>query len=194
MEMYISRRAKHVHLVLSRPLASFDYEWWIIDILQKEWDTLDWLGKSSYITEKSRQLIHGVRLKLDYIIFRNIVNHEYWQRSTLRWNGECSSNRTLHKSCASIEKCILFSKKDEYFMSSREQYLHKIFLEWPAMLFLDIAYIFMKKNYPTVTRVRKQGPKHSLHKKWSFPVRISSVNVTKSAGNCWFGHIYWRNP
>ena len=34
----------------------------------------------------------------------------------------------------------------------------------------------------------------TLHKKWSFPLRISSVNVTKSAGNCGFGHIYWRNP
>ena len=32
-----------------------------------------------------------------------------------------------------------------------------------------------------------------LHKKWSFPLRISSVNVTKSAGNCRFGHIYWKN-
>ena len=29
----------------------------------------------------------------------------------------------------------------------------------------------------------------TLHKKWSFPLRISSVNVTKSAGN-----FYWRNP
>ena len=27
------------------------------------------------------------------------------------------------------------------------------------------------------------------HKKWSFPLRISSVNVTKSAENCGFGHI-----
>ena len=27
----------------------------------------------------------------------------------------------------------------------------------------------------------------TLHKKWIFPLRISSVN----AG---FGHIYWRNP
>ena len=34
----------------------------------------------------------------------------------------------------------------------------------------------------------------TLHKKQSFPLRISSVNVTKSAGNCRFGHIYWRNP
>ena len=30
--------------------------------------------------------------------------------------------------------------------------------------------------------------------KWSFPLTISSVNVTKSAGNCGFGHIYWRIP
>ena len=34
----------------------------------------------------------------------------------------------------------------------------------------------------------------SLHKKWSFPLRISSVNVTKSTITCGFGHIYWRNP
>ena len=30
----------------------------------------------------------------------------------------------------------------------------------------------------------------SLHKKWSFPLRISLVNVNKSAGNCGFVHIY----
>ena len=34
----------------------------------------------------------------------------------------------------------------------------------------------------------------TLHKKWSFLLRISSVNVTKSADFCGFGHIYWRNP
>ena len=27
----------------------------------------------------------------------------------------------------------------------------------------------------------------TLHKKWSFPLRISSVNVTKTTGNCGFG-------
>ena len=36
--------------------------------------------------------------------------------------------------------------------------------------------------------------KFPLHKKWSFPLKISSVNVTKSVENCGFGHIYWRNP
>ena len=29
----------------------------------------------------------------------------------------------------------------------------------------------------------------TLRKKWGFPLRISSVNVTKSAGNCRFGHL-----
>ena len=33
----------------------------------------------------------------------------------------------------------------------------------------------------------------TLHKKWSFPLGISSVNATKSAVYCGFGHIYWRN-
>ena len=33
----------------------------------------------------------------------------------------------------------------------------------------------------------------SLHKKWTFSLIISSVNVTKSAGNCGFGYIYWKN-
>ena len=33
----------------------------------------------------------------------------------------------------------------------------------------------------------------TLHKKWSFPLRISSVNVTKSAVSFGFGHIDWRN-
>ena len=34
----------------------------------------------------------------------------------------------------------------------------------------------------------------TLSKTWSFPLRISSVNTTKSTGNSGFGRIYWRNP
>ena len=32
----------------------------------------------------------------------------------------------------------------------------------------------------------------ALHKKWSFLLTISSVNMTKPAGG--FGHIYWKSP
>ena len=40
---------------------------------------------------------------------------------------------------------------------------------------------------------KSQARRHHCTKKWSFPLRISSVNVTKSAVSCGFGHIYWRN-
>ena len=33
----------------------------------------------------------------------------------------------------------------------------------------------------------------TLHKKWNFPLRVSSVNVRKSLVSCEFGQIYWRN-
>ena len=42
--------------------------------------------------------------------------------------------------------------------------------------------------------VREHGNTILGQKMKSFPLRISSVNVTKSAGNCGFGHIYRRNP
>ena len=35
---------------------------------------------------------------------------------------------------------------------------------------------------------------YTLRRKWRFPLRISSVIGSKSAGNCGFGHIYWRSP
>ena len=41
--------------------------------------------------------------------------------------------------------------------------------------------------FPDITR---RGNQYTLHKKRSFPFKISSVNVTKSTGNCRFGHIY----
>ena len=34
----------------------------------------------------------------------------------------------------------------------------------------------------------------TLHKKWSFPLWISPVNVTKSTVSWGFGHIYWWIP
>ena len=33
-----------------------------------------------------------------------------------------------------------------------------------------------------------------LHKNWSLSLEISFVNMTKCAGICGFGHIYWRRP
>ena len=49
---------------------------------------------------------------------------------------------------------------------------------------------FYVRNPVAISKTLKQ---HTAQKIWRFPLRISSVNVTKFAGNCGFGHIYWRN-
>ena len=36
--------------------------------------------------------------------------------------------------------------------------------------------------------------KNNIAHKWSSPLSVSSVNVTKSAVFCGFGQIYWKNP
>ena len=54
---------------------------------------------------------------------------------------------------------------------------------------LSLSYHFEKEIYQYVN-INQLAKKNTLHKKWSFPWRISSVDAT---GNCAFGHIYWRN-
>ena len=45
-------------------------------------------------------------------------------------------------------------------------------------------------SFTIATTSTTNSPAVALHKKLSFPFRISSVNVTKSVGNCGFGNIY----
>ena len=51
-----------------------------------------------------------------------------------------------------------------------------------------------RSNYCGKVIQTKHISKMHCTKKWSFLLRISSGNVTKPAGNCGFGRIYWRNP
>ena len=46
----------------------------------------------------------------------------------------------------------------------------------------------MNVSCKRTTNVRSEVT--ALHKKWKFPLRTSLLNVTKSAGNFRFGHIY----
>ena len=56
--------------------------------------------------------------------------------------------------------------------------------------------LFIKPQYRTISYKVHVTLPHNLQKiadtaqKWSFPLRISLVNLTKSAVNCGFGHIY----
>ena len=49
-------------------------------------------------------------------------------------------------------------------------------------------------TFPIVAAAMRVVGTFTAEKKGSFPLRISSVNVSKSVGHCGFGHIYWRNP
>ena len=48
------------------------------------------------------------------------------------------------------------------------------------------------KSLTKTENLHKRALRFTLHKNWSFRLRVSSVNVTKSSGNCGFGHIYWK--
>ena len=49
-------------------------------------------------------------------------------------------------------------------------------------------------KFKLIMQVNHYKTSITVQKKWSFPLRISSVNVTKSAVSWGFDHIYWRNP
>ena len=50
----------------------------------------------------------------------------------------------------------------------------------------------LSRNFWFFEKFLQNSQENTLHKKWSFPLGISSVNVTTVS--CGFGHIYWRNP
>ena len=60
-------------------------------------------------------------------------------------------------------------------------------------LFFQVFSKLVRKTFAFSNMENRQRSK-TLHKKWNFPLRISSVNLTKSAENCGFGDIYWTNP
>ena len=74
------------------------------------------------------------------------------------------------------------------------------FEQWVIKVLIN--YNLVKKSYKGLNEVeikillllKERLKGRSLHKKWNFPWKISSVNMTKSAGNCEFRYIYWRNP
>ena len=92
------------------------------------------------------------------------------------------------------------------FISNKKHYRNIQFL-W-RITKVECTQISVHNDLPTVCLAFKEilnrKPHHfskkytkkivsTLHKKWSFPLRISSVNVTKSTVSSGFGHIYWRH-
>ena len=62
---------------------------------------------------------------------------------------------------------------------------------WQKLIFLRFVLFFLncKRDFYICSKCYRHV---ALHEKWSFPLRTSLVNVTKSAVYCGFGHIYWK--
>ena len=101
------------------------------------------------------------------------LNTERYEVS-LRIQSECGKIRT---------------RKNSVFGHSSRSVPSSVVNMLTPVSFLEVFAISLKLTMIIYTLVH-----FALHEKWSFPLRISPVDVTKSAGNCGFGYIYWRNP
>ena len=95
------------------------------------------------------------------------------------WNGGTVSFKELDAKAKPFLASVLFySKAIQYYASIVTR--KRIVLKQNGIFAWNINFLRVKIET-------------SLHKKWSFPLNIYSVNVTKSAGNRGIGHYYWRN-
>ena len=91
--------------------------------------------------------------------------------------------------CFFVTAVLLFPQYHSIFSIS------KYYASW-KFITLDLgAILLVSIGFPLICLIFPENFTNLLlHKEWSFPVRISSANVTKSAVFWGFGHIYWRNP
>ena len=65
-----------------------------------------------------------------------------------------------------------------------------IALRWLQYWYLFLPFCCHSSFWANLVLWYLEGQRKTLHKKRSFPLKISSVNVIKSAVSCGFGHIY----
>ena len=85
---------------------------------------------------------------------------------------------------------IKFYEKEVLSRQTAEVSLKNKIPEWKKKVYMDRVSSWFRLEAPKPNKIWK----FTLHEKWCFPLRNPSVNVTKSAVFCRFGHIYWRNP
>ena len=117
-------------------------------------------------------LIKCFRFQLNLLVFKILAS------VALSFTWDCGA-RWVHLLYGKIFASFWFNSnyKDNIIVSfcSRNVY------NYPESLYLKF-----------MNNVLQMG--QSTAQKWSFPLRISSVIVTRSAVSCEFGQIYWRNP
>ena len=107
-------------------------------------------------------------------------------------NGQTHSNKT---NCLSVFQYFVgLAPKGVIALTRFSRFfglIHAPFIFYDSCFFIHHVLIRISKIWQIgaiskflLSSICLQSKEFTLHKKWSFPLRISSVNVTKSAGKC----------
>ena len=133
--------------------------------------------------EISDYLHHSVKA----LIFPKSSINRRFLNFTCQFDPMCS-DPLLYLSCFCIQFKLINDLQHHFFNGLALHYL------FDFSRFLCFRHVSLLTNENSSWLISKFVSTLALHKKWSFPLRISSVNVTKSGVSCGFDHIYWRNP
>ena len=119
----------------------------------------------------------------------SIQKEKRWRKAChILWFGKWHLCNFFH--CKNLFIAILLSTQSlihEAFMILYQSY------RCPFCWTQEVKWKFATKKVSIVNIIIISWTVHCL-KKCGFPIRISSVNLTKSRDFCGFRHIYWRNP
>ena len=118
----------------------------------------------------------------------------YIMQQSISFNVICLGEMVLLTFSSRIFKSLLCFKTSEKTNFKYLAYRCLFCFIFCIFYYLVLFPIFCSLMYKNLPIFHWQLAEATLHKKWSFPLMVSSVNVTKSAGNCGFGHIHWKNP
>ena len=132
------------------------------------------------------------------------VTWEFLQRTTSATNNERILQRAtsyfLQGTTSATSNERILQPATSYFLqqatsaTSNEQILQRVMSNKWIVTPPFFMKFWHKEHFSDKSFNKWLGKNMSLQKKWSFPLSVSSVNVTKSAVSFGFGHIYWRNP
>ena len=153
-----------------------------------------WFSQKSLVTFRAQKLtffaktffskfVQIPRFSADLLAFtEKIIN---WKLHFFNSDFEWKSSQKLY-----ISEHVQLN-----FLKSNYNLLTRVFrLKWSSSLIALSNVIVYWSSVVNYFQSLKFLLVMSLHKNRSFPSRTSAVSVTKSAGNCGFGHSYWRNP
>ena len=134
----------------------------------------------SYLSKPAAEGMKSVRIRSFFgPYFAEFVLERYWL--SLRIQSKCRKKQT--RRTPNMSTFLAVADLDMHRLMS-QNYLEKLY----NLLFMIISYY----NISVPLRRLRVHKKHS-RKKWSLPLKTSSVNLTKSAVSCRFGQIYWWN-